>query len=185
MDDFDEKFILGYAVASRLSADEKIKYITDGLSKCSESVKVLMLPSLGIAYNQAERYNEARETFINAIKSYTVDNESLDTYEHLGYSYHKLGNVKLAIWAYEKALNGGKRGFCSDSNYSNLGVNYMKDNRIQDAIKIFEKGVERGCDIAHVNLEIAKLKLSPTTNIPSEEVMHAMLEIWKIKNGKK
>jgi len=103
--------------------------------------------NLGLAYSKAEKFDDAMQEFLYAIKK--ADFDSL--HYNLGWVYFKKNQLDDAVKEYLAAI---KRNPDYTDAYINLGVVYAKQGRLDDAIKVLKKAITIKPDDpdAHYNL---------------------------------
>ncbi|MEE8403594.1 MAG: tetratricopeptide repeat protein [Candidatus Hydrothermarchaeaceae archaeon] len=95
--------------------------------------------NLGTLYARQDKYTEAIEQYKKALKNpfYATPTKAL---HNIGLSYQKMGNTKKAVSALQKAI---QQDPAQIRPYFDLGRLYYRENRMEDAIKIFGQAIRR------------------------------------------
>ena len=107
--------------------------------------------NLGAAYNSLGRYQDAMESYKQAIK---IEPDYTKAYINLGAAYNSLGRYRDAVETYKQVLRISPD--YADA-YINLGVTCYKLGRYQDAIESYKRAIKIKPDdaLAHYNLGVA------------------------------
>ena len=111
--------------------------------------------NLGVAYDKLGRYQEAIESYKQAIR---IEPDYADAHNNLGITYGKLGRWQDAIESYKQAIR--IEPDYAEAHY-NLGFAYDELGLYQDAIESYKQAIRIKPDLAeaHYNLGVAYGKL--------------------------
>lgn len=101
------------------------------------------LVTLGKILVSKENYSEGLERLEEALK-YLKDNKSLpEVFAYIAYSYYNLRRLEDAVLFYRKAIDTWIKDsdFKKTDLFYGLGRIYLKQNKYEDAIRVFKKGL--------------------------------------------
>ncbi len=101
----------------------------------SEPENAYAWTSLGFAYDNLDRYNDALEAHRHAI---SIDPENAYAWYHLGNACYGLNRYNDAIEAYRRAIRIDPGNAYA---WNNLGIAYGKLNRYNEAIEAYRRGI--------------------------------------------
>ncbi len=118
------------------------------LSTHAQSRDAVAMNNLGVDLAQAERHQEAIETFRNVIR---LRPDFANAYYNLGTEYQHLGQLVEAIEAFEKATSLAP---CYAGAYNNLGTAYFDRHQYPQAIAAYQRALacQPTLSIAYRNL---------------------------------
>ena len=128
--------------------------------------------NLGVAYDKLGRYQEAIESYKQAIR---IEPDYADAHNNLGITYGKLGRWQDAIESYKQAIR--IEPDYAEAHY-NLGFAYDELGLYQDAIESYKQAIRIKSDLAesHFNLGVAYDRLGR-----SQDAIEAYKQTIRIK----
>lgn len=120
---------------------------------------------LGTVYAERQLWDKAIGEYEKALSNYLYDTPSFALY-NMAWAYYSKKDYKTALIKYQEALNLDQMTGLRPQIEKNVGIIYLEQNKISDAISHFQKAVELDPSIfdAHFLLGQCYLKIHDNKN---------------------
>jgi Tfp pilus assembly protein PilF len=131
---------------------------------------------LGTVYLEMDLYDKAIEEFSHALANVLYETPAVSL-NNIGWSYYKKGNNKKAIEHYTKALRKEPDTILIPIIHNNIGLAYLDEYNIDEAVLNFKKAVEIAPSLAEPRYWLGICYLKKGLNKSASQAFKTVLRI--------